>query len=106
MCCAQSKTKEDANYGDRFGEVEQVAWCAGEGRCRSAGHTPVHAVAVAQASKGENDRGKGIQAGCGDHGRAAKAEGARATLQGAQGGARATKKSHPVCFGSKAEIFE
>ena len=52
------------------------------------------------------DRGEGIQAGCRDHGRAEKAKGARTSLQGAQGGARAAKKSHPVCFGSKAEIFE
>jgi transposase-like protein len=31
---------------------------------------------------------------------------ARAQLQGAQGGARALKKSHPVCFGTKEEVFQ
>src|ERR1700755_1492266 len=31
---------------------------------------------------------------------------ARAPIQGSQRGARAPKKSHPVCFGSKEEVFE
>ena len=34
------------------------------------------------------------------------AAGFGAPLQGAEGGARTLKKSHPVCFGTKAQVFE
>ena len=94
------------SFQGNCGEAEQLAWGAGEGCSGCLGHTSIHAVAVEEAGSRKGDRGEGIQAGCGDHGGAEKAEGARTSLQGAQGGARASKKGHPVCFGSKAEIFE
>src|SRR5262249_23062250 len=71
-------------------------------------HPSVHALALAEGSarRGgqgpEAEGGHALAIGTGDQ----AAPGAQARARDAEGGARAFKKSHPVLFRTKAEIFE